>query len=163
MKVGQMFLLPVGRRCEGWVRDGPRWEETFVVWTRVHGYSTWDLILASCHTRLLTKREMKEKGRDNSSTTVVLGVGYKESAMMGRRWREKSPVWTRKPSRKPSILLVLTIMSSSGAKRPLNLLALGKWVLFSLFTMPVSNYPGQMEAVSADFPSCLSSGKLCTG
>jgi len=48
---------------------------------------------------------------------------------LGRQRREKSPVCNRKPS----ILLVLTIMSSSGAKQPLKLLALGKRVSFFPF------------------------------
>jgi len=62
-------------------------------------YGNWDLILASSHRWLRTRREMK--GRH---MTVVL-----------KDRREKLPVC------RPSILLFLTIMSSSGAKLLLKL------------------------------------------
>ena len=79
------------------------------------GYGNWDLIMASSRRWLRMRREMK--GRHMGGTTVVL-----------KEQREKLPV---------GILLVLTIMSSSGAKPPLKLLTLGKCVFF-LFPQSLS-------------------------
>jgi len=87
------------------------------------GYGNRDLILASSRHWLRTRREMK--GKHMGGTTVVV---LKER-------REKLLVCT--PGHR--ILLVLTIMSSSGAKPPLKLLALGKCASFYLSTIPLAN------------------------
>jgi hypothetical protein len=51
----------------------------------------------------------------------------------------RNHLFARKPSRKPSVLLVLTIMSSSGVKPPLKLLALGKRVILPFPPLLTSN------------------------
>jgi hypothetical protein len=78
------------------------------------GYRSWLV-----HTAISCEGGRWE-GRYMGGTTVY--VEYRTGYVIVGESREKFPVWTRKPS----ILIDLTTMSSSEAKPPLKLLALGK-------------------------------------
>ena len=103
--LGDENLPPRGEK--GWSEIG-RGERKHLLFLGA-AYGNRVLIMASLRRWLRTRREMKRR-----HMTVVL-----------KERREKLPV---------GILLLLTIMSSSGAKPPLKLLALGKCVFFSLST-----------------------------
>ena len=96
-------------------------------------YGTWDLTLALLDFFMPPSVVNKEGGRHVGTTSVLLRVGECGIIAHGHQ------VVGRNYLTKPSILLVLTTMSPSGAKPLLKLLALGNCYSFSLSTMPVAN------------------------